>query len=269
MNKKLELPTLNMGTFQCKDEDLIEVILHGLEIGYQGIDTAQIYNNEGIIGKAIQQTSINRDDFFLTTKVWKDNLTKNNFIPSVEESLTKLNTDYVDLLLIHWPPRKSDLSGMYELLAKCKEENLCRYIGVSNFNIEQMEQAREMGIELYANQVEFHPLISQILLKEYLDKYGIKLMAYAPFASGQIFGNKTIKEMASRYRKTKSQVTLRWLLQNPNVYPVPKTMSRLRLEENINIFDFQLNEYDFSTIDALKRVNIRFFNPPALAPEWD
>ncbi|MFA8450705.1 MAG: aldo/keto reductase [Bacteroidales bacterium] len=267
--QKNNFPPIGLGTFKQTNDSLIDIVTEALDLGYRHIDTAQFYKNEHLIGKGLENSDIKREDIFITTKVWVEHYNQEKFISSVEKSLEKLKTPYVDLLLLHWPPKPHEFFQALELLNQCKEKKLCNSIGVSNFNITLLEKALKMGIKLFTNQIEFHPLIDQTIQKKFLENHGIRLTAYAPFATGQIFGNRTLRTIAERYHKTIAQVCLRWALQTPNTYPIPKTSSSKRLKENIDIFDFHLAKIDMDVINQLNRVNIRFFDIAGLAPEWD
>lgn len=269
MNRVKQLPPIGLGTYGSTSNNLIEFIQEALATGYRHIDTAQIYQNEHLIGKGIEESNIDRKQLFITTKVWVDNYSTSHFIPSVKESLEKLRCNRVDLLLLHWPPKEEQLRPMLEELAKCQQKKLCKNIGVSNFTIPQLQLALDMGLKVYANQVEFHPLIDQSMMQSFLLKNNIKLIAYGPFANGQVFGNKTLRNVAAKYQKSIGEIVLEWALKHKNVYPIPKTIHSERLAKNLNIYPAHLNREDFLLINRLSRVNVRFYNPQEVAPIWD
>ncbi|TXK37786.1 aldo/keto reductase [Pontibacter qinzhouensis] len=266
--KDTAIPALGFGTLYLDDNTALRMVGAALAEGYTHIDTAQIYQNEAAVGSGIKASGIARDKIFLTTKVWFDKFTKKDFLPSVEESLQKLKTDYVDLLLIHWPNPDIPLEETVEQLVLAREKGYTKHIGVSNFPIKLVEQTLALGADIVTNQVEYHPLIDQTKLQNYLRSKGIALTAYSPIAQGEIIGNQLLKEIGEKYGKNEIQVTLRWMMQQQDVLAIPRTSSEANLKSNFQIFDFELTPDDVAQIDTLRAQNRRVVTPD-FSPAWD
>lgn len=265
--KNTTIPALGLGTFQLNNEEAYRMVQTALNAGYTHIDTAQNYFNEEGVGKALKDSELNRSDVFLTTKVWRDKLGRHDFLPSVEESLRKLDTDYVDLLLIHWPNDNVPLQESIEQLMEAQDKGYTKHIGVSNFPIRLVEKALQLGAKIVTNQVEYHPLINQEKLSNYLRSEGIALTAYSPIAQGEVIGNETLKAIAQKHGKNEVQVTLRWLLQQEGVVAIPRSSKEKNVESNLQLFDFKLDQEDIEQIDQLRKQNKRVVNP-TFAPDW-
>ena len=266
--KGATIPALGLGTFQLEDSKAFEITQAAISEGYRHIDTAQIYRNEEGVGRAIAASGVAREDIFLTTKVWRESLAKKDFLPSVEQSLKKLKTDYVDLLLIHWPNADVPVAEYMEELMKAQEKGYTKYIGVSNHPTKLLDEVLATGAEIITNQVEYHPLINQEKLYNYLQQHGLTLTAYSPIAQGKVIGNPVLKSIAEKYGKNEVQVSLRWLMQQDNVLAIPRTSKAERLASNIEVFDFELTPEEVSQINQLQKDNIRVVNP-SFAPDWD
>ncbi|WP_018476128.1 aldo/keto reductase [Pontibacter roseus] len=266
--KGATIPALGLGTFQLPDDTAREITAAALSAGYRHIDTAQIYQNESGVGTAIKNSGIARDQIFLTTKVFRESLYTKDFMPSVEESLRKLKTNYVDLLLIHWPNRNVPVAEYMDQLMEAQRKGYTKHIGVSNHPTALLDEVLATGADIITNQVEYHPLINQTKLYTYLREHGISLTAYSPIAQGQVLGNETLKGIAEKYGKNEVQVSLRWLIQQEGVMAIPRTSKAERLKDNLNIFDFELTAEEVAQIDQLKQQNKRVVNPP-FAPDWD
>lgn len=265
---KEQVPALGLGTWQLKGRDCSEAVRKALNLGYRHIDTAQIYENEEKVGKGIEESNVDREDIFLTTKLWKDGLEPENVRNSMEKSLERLGTDYVDLVLIHWPFPELDLESALREMDKLVEDRKAKNIGISNFNTSQIERAQELSDNhLMTNQVEYHPFLDQSEVLEKCREEGMMLTAYSPLGRGQVVGNEVLKDIGRDYEKTEAQVALRWLLQQEKVSAIPKSSSFKHIKENFEIFDFKLTENEMNRISQLKtgerKVNPRF------APEWD
>jgi 2,5-diketo-D-gluconate reductase B len=262
------VPALGLGTFQLPDAVAQDITAAALAEGYRHIDTAQIYQNEAGVGTAIKNSGIAREEIFLTTKVFRENLYKKDFLPSVEESLRKLKTDYVNLLLIHWPNRNVPVAEYMEQLMEAQQKGYTKFIGVSNHTTALLDQVLATGADIITNQVEYHPLIDQTRLHNFLREKGISLTAYSPIAQGKVLGNPTLKAIGEKYGKSEVQVSLRWLVQQDNVMAIPRTSKAERLKDNLNIFDFELTSEEVKEIDQLNKDNLRVVNP-SFAPDWD
>ena len=217
------IPRLGLGTWQLKDEDCIESVKKAIENGYTHIDTAQVYGNERQVGKGIDQAEVEREDIWLTTKLWRDNLEPGRIRESMEESLDKLGTDYVDLVLIHWPFPELELEKAIEKMDELVDDGLAKNIGVSNFTAEQMKKADEFSRHgILTNQVEYHPFLAQDEIMDVCKRNDIMLTAYSPLARGDVIDNPTLKEIGDRHGKSAVQVSLRWLIQQNKVSAIPK-----------------------------------------------
>ncbi len=264
------IPALGFGTFRMPGPDVLRIVPEALKIGFRHIDTAQIYGNEAEVGTAIQQSGVPRADIFLTTKVWVDNYRQGAFTASVDESLQKLKTDYVDLLLLHWPGSPVPLAEQIERLNAVQQAGKVRHIGVSNFNTHQMDEAARLSVApLVTNQVEYHPYLDQLKVLEDADRLGMSITAYYAMADGRVPRDPVINDIGSQHGKTAAQVVLRWLIQQHGVVALTKTATQSRLTENFDIFDFVLSTEEMKSIHLLAKPDGRIVNPQGLAPVWD
>lgn len=264
------IPQLGFGTFRMPEAEVISILPKALQSGFNHVDTAQIYENEAAVGEAIQTSGIARDSIFLTTKVWVDNYGRDRFAASVEESLKKLKTDHVDLLLLHWPNEAVPLEVQIGELNAVRERGLARHIGVSNFNTALMAEAvRLSAAPLATNQVEYHPYLDQMKVLEAAETYGMALTAYYAMADGKVPNDPVLKEIGAAHGKSAAQVALRWLVQQPDVVALTKTATDSRLAENLAIFDFVLTPGEMMRIHKLARPDGRIVSPDGLAPAWD
>jgi len=265
------IPALGFGTFRMDDGEVAAVLPEALRLGFRHVDTAQIYGNEAAVGQAIATSGIPRDDIFLTTKVWVDSFAAGALLPSVQESLKKLGTDHVDLLLLHWPgggdvPRDVQI----EQLNRAREQGMTTHIGVSNYSVAQMHEAAALSAApLVTNQVEYHPWLSQKPVMEAARELGLSLTAYYAMANGKSATDPVLAEIGAAHGKTAAQVALRWQIQQPNVITLSKTAKAGRLAENLAIFDFDLTEEEMARIHALAQADGRIVSPQNLAPDWD
>ena len=265
-----QIPALGFGTYKLTGDACQTAVSKALEVGYRHIDTAQFYNNEADIGTAIAASGVKRKDIFLTTKIWPDNAAEGKLQKSFDESLKKLKTDYVDLLLIHWPPSPAPFAEQMKALQSVKDAGKAKLIGISNYTIPQMKEVVEkIGAPLAANQVEYHPYLSQKPLLDYIRAHGMFLTAYCPLAQGKIAGDPVLGKIAKAHGKTTGQVALRWLIQQERVAAIPKAGSEKHIRENFDIFDFALSDGEMNEIFALARPDGRIVNPAGIAPKWD
>lgn len=264
-----EIPALGFGTFQLEPADTRRMVAHALSLGYRHIDTAQMYENEQAVGQGIRDGDVDRDSIFLTTKVWMDQFQDGDLQRSVEDSLRKLDTDYVDLLLLHWPNPDVALEESLNALMEVQRKGRARHIGVSNFTTSWLERALAIcGRDaLLTNQVEYHVFLSQQRVKEATERAGMALTAYCPLARGKVLGNATLKEIGAKHGKSEAQVALRWLLEQ-EVVAIPKSAKEHRAKENFDVLDFRLDNEDMAAIDDRLLGNDRQINP-SFAPEWD
>lgn len=252
------MPQLGFGVWQVPDEEATPAVKKALEVGYRSIDTAMIYKNEVGVGKALEESGIPRDELFITTKVWNSDHGYDNALKAFDASLDRLGLDYVDLYLVHWPTPKFDqYIDTYKALEKIYQDGRAKAIGVCNFDIEHLERLlNECEIVPVVNQVERHPYFQQQELHDYCKKHNIVLEAYSPLMNGKdVLNDQTIKEIAQRYGKTPAQVILRWHLQTGAI-AIPKSVTPSRIEENFNVFDFELSAEDMEKVAALDK-NLR------------
>lgn len=261
LNNGIEMPILGFGVYQVADGNECEkAVSEAIEVGYRLFDTAQAYGNEKSVGDAIRKSGIDRKEFFIVTKVWVSNAGEEKAYQSILNSLEKLQTDYVDLLLIHQP--FNDYYGTYRAMERAYKEGKARAIGISNFYPDRfVDLAHFAQIKPAINQVETHVFQQQKELRKYLDKYGTQIMAWGPFAEGKnnMFNNETLVEIGKRYNKTSAQVALRFLTQE-GVVVIPKSVRKERMEQNFNIFDFELTEEELVQIRYLDTKKSLFFS---------
>ncbi len=263
------IPALGFGTFRMPGPDTERMVAHVLGNGYRHIDTAQIYGNEADVGNGILRSGIARGDLFLITKVWVENYRHDAFIASVDESLKKLKTDYVDLLLLHWPNDAVPLAEQIGALNEVAKAGKVRHIGVSNFNRALMREAvRLSDLPLVTNQVEYHPYLDQSPILEAAASLGMSVTAYYAMADGKVLSDPVLKDIAARHGKSIAQIVLRWIVQQ-GLIVLSKTVSEDRAAENAAIFDFALSQDEMAAIHALAQPNGRIVSPDGLAPVWD
>ncbi len=263
-----KMPALGFGTYELMGTDCAAAVDLAIQNGYTHIDTAQFYQNEAEVGDGIQRSKISRDKIFLTTKVWRDYFVNDAVMQSVDESLKKLKTDYVDLLLIHWPWPEKPVSKMVEDIAKVKAAGKTKLIGVSNFNIQQMEEALKVAPDIFCNQVEYHPYLSQKPVLDFVRKNDMALTSYSPVGRGKAIKEPLLQEIGLKYSKNAGQVTLRWHMQQDNVAAIPKSATPQNIKNNIDIFDFELTADEMVQIHALAKPDGRMISP-GFAPKWD
>lgn len=265
----VEMPIVGYGVYQISKEECERCVMDALAVGYRSIDTAQSYFNEEQVGNAIAKSGIPRKDIFLTTKVWVEHYGYEKTKKSVLKSMQKLQTDYLDLVLLHQP--FSDYYGAYRALEDLYNEGKLRAIGVSNFYPDRLVDIASFSrIKPMVNQIETHPFNQQIEAKKWMDRYGIQLEAWAPFGEGRggLFENPVLVKIAKKYNKTTAQVILRWNIQR-GIVVIPKSIHKERMEENLNIFDFVLEQSDINKITELDKKQSSFFShsDPAVV-EW-
>lgn len=267
----MTIPAFGLGTFRLQDDVVIHSVKTALELGYRTIDTAQIYENEAAVGQAIAESGVARDDLFVTTKIWIENLSTEKLIPSLKESLAKLRTDYVDLTLIHWPSPGSSVSVKESMLAlmAAKEAGLTRQIGISNFPIALMKEAIDaVGVENIAtNQIELHPFLQNNQVVDFAQQHGIHVTSYMTLAYGEALKDEVINAIAQKHKATPAQVVLAWAMKLGYAV-IPSSTKRENLESNMAAVDLQLDDQDMANIAALDRQQ-RLVSPEGLAPDWD
>ncbi len=269
LSNGVKMPQLGYGVYQVTKEECERCVTDALEVGYRAIDTAQSYFNEAEVGEAIAKSGINRKEIFLTTKVWIEHYGYEDAKKSVLQSMEKLKTDYIDLVLLHQP--FADYYGAYRALEDLYEEGRLRAIGVSNFAPDRLvDLASFARIKPMVNQIETHPLNQQLEAHKWLEKYGVIHEAWAPFGEGRgnMFTNPVLKKIGDKYDKTTAQVILRWQLQR-GIVVIPKSTHKERMAQNLDVFDFTLTNEDMQAIAALDTKTSSFFShqDPAMV-EW-
>ena len=267
----MTVPAFGLGSFRLKDQVVIDSVTNGLEVGYRVIDTAQIYGNEAEVGQAIAASSVPREALFITTKIWTDNFAADKLIPSLKESLAKLQTDHVDLTLIHWPSPQDKVSvrEFMTALLEAKQQGLTKQIGISNFTVALMQEAIDVvgAQNIATNQVELHPYLQNRKVAEFAKEHGIQITSYMTLAYGEVLEDPVIEQIAKRHAATPAQVTLAWAMQLGYAV-IPSSTKRANLQSNLKACDLTLSDEDMAHIAALDRGH-RLTSPASLAPQWD
>ncbi|WP_166355724.1 aldo/keto reductase [Phytoactinopolyspora limicola] len=252
LNDSRRIPQLGFGVFQVPRDETATIVRHALDAGYRSIDTAAIYGNEEGVGRAITGSGLDRDEVFVTTKVWNSDQGYDETIRACQASLARLGLEAVDLYLIHWPaPGQERYADTWRALNTLRDDGLVYSIGVSNFEPAHLTRIMDdTGVAPAINQVELHPWLQQAPLREFCDAYGILLEAWAPLAKAKLLAEPVIVDIAERHQRTPAQVVLRWHLQSGHV-TIPKTVTTERMYENISVFDFELNDDDLADIARL------------------
>ncbi|MGG7600211.1 2,5-didehydrogluconate reductase DkgB [Pseudomonas sp. WC1] len=267
----MSIPSFGLGTFRLTGQAVIDSVSAALELGYRAIDTAQIYKNEAEVGQAIAASGVPRDELFITTKIWVDNYAADKLIPSLRESLTKLRTEHVDLLLIHWPAPGNgvELPEYMQALAEAKRQGLTRQIGISNFNIELTRQAIAVvgQGEIATNQIELSPYLQNRKLTAFLAEQGIATTSYMTLAYGKVLKDPLLAQIAAKHKATVAQVALAWALQLGYAV-IPSSTKRENLASNLLAQSLRLDADDMARIATLERDG-REVSPDGLVPAWD
>ena len=263
------MPAVGFGTSHLGD--FAEIVANALKVGYRHIETAWKYGTEKGVGDGIKRSGVPRKDIFLVSKVSHEYLKADAFAKSVEESLERLQTDYLDLLLVHWPAIDgTPLAETMGALAKARRDGKARHIGVANFNIALIEEAAKLCPEpLSVLQAEYHPYLDQSKVLSHCSKTGLLFMAYCPLGRGRLFSEPVLADIAKAKGKTLAQVALRWLVQQGNIAPIPRSSNPKHMAESLEVFDFTLTDDEMKRIHALARPDGRIANPKGRAPKWD
>lgn len=263
----VEVPKLGYGTWLVEGEDAYEGVLDALELGYRHIDTARAYGNEAWVGRALTDSSVPREEVWLTTKVWYEHAEPHVLTQIFHEQLADLQVDRVDLLLLHWPAAEVPLARTLGAMDALREQGLVSHIGVSNFPSKLLREAMSIA-PIFCDQVEYHPYLPQGPVMHECLEHDLLLTAYSPFAHGHVHEDATLGAIGARYGKSAGQVALRWLLDQPNVAVIPKASSHERRAQNIDVFDFDLDDDERGAVAALSQRHLRIADP-AWAPDWD
>lgn len=248
---KCGMPALGLGTWLLSGNKCVETVKTALSLGYRHLDTAQIYGNEKDVGRAVRNSGIKRSDIFLVTKISTSNFLYDDAVESTYKSLEELGSEYIDLILMHWPDSSVPVGETVSAMNELSEKGFVKYIGLSNFPPSKVEEALLFG-DISCNQVEYHPYLSQDSLISHSRSNNYVLTAYCPIAKGRVTGDKTLREIGERYSRTASQVTLRWIIQQ-GICAIPKSSGADHLRENIDIFDFELEDKEMEAIGSLAK----------------
>jgi len=266
--KGVTIPRLGFGTFRMPGGDCKPVVESALSLGYRHIDTAAMYQNEEAVGAAIVESGISRDELFITTKVWHDQLAPDALRKSFDASLSKLKLDHVDLFMVHWPSADMDITAVMQTLTKLQSEGGTRAIGVCNFNMQMMRRAVEdIGAPIACLQVEYHPFLDQSAMLSYLRSKGIPLTAYAPLAQGRAAHDETLQRIGDKHGASAAQIAIAWLLDQDDVIAIPKAQRASSQQSNLDALKVKLDDEDRQEIAALPK-DQRYVQPP-FAPDWD
>lgn len=263
----VSVPALGLGTWQLSGDGAREAVEHALALGYRHVDTAQAYENEEHVGAGLAASDVSRADVFLTTKVWMSNMAPARLAPSVDESLRKLRTDYVDLLLLHWPNEEYELEAMLTALDGVRQAGKARLVGVSNYPAGMLRDALEIVPDLATDQVEHHVFLGQDRLLGVVRERGMVLTAYSPLARGEALEDETVREIAEARGVGPAQVALAWLLGQDRVVAIPKASSPEHRRGNLEAADLTLTDDERARLDALRKDDRQV--DPDFAPDWD
>jgi 2,5-diketo-D-gluconate reductase B len=266
------IPAIGLGTMTLMDAVCVEAVETALRLGYRHIDAAERYRNESEVGEGLRRglraAGLGRDDVFVTTKVFHDQLAAAEFERSLDDSLRKLKLAWVDLLLVHWPNPKVPLKEMLNVLCRAKRDGRAKHIGVANFTTSLLQDAVELASEpLVTNQIEVHPFIDQGKVLAACRAYGLAVTAYCPLARGKVPGNDVLARIGKAHGKSAAQIALRYLVQQ-GIIPIPRTPNPDHLAANLAVFDFKLSDAEMAEIGELKQAGMRVVDPPH-APRWD
>lgn len=262
----LRVPRLGLGTWRLQRDEAAEAVRHALELGYRHVDTARMYGNEAAVGRGLRASGVDRDDVWLTTKLWHDELDPPAVEPAVRESLGRLGVDRVDLLLVHWPSSRGvPPEATLEAMTAVRDRGLTRAIGVSNFPPGLLRRALDAA-PVVCDQVEYHPFLSQAPLRALCEERDVLLTAYQPLAKARVLDEPVLVEIGRAHGVLATQVALRWLLDQPNVAAIPRSSKPRNRASNLDLSGFTLSEDERARIDALARGQ-RFVDPP-FAPDW-
>lgn len=262
----IKVPSLGFGTYELRDEVCQEAVRTAIETGYRHIDTARAYENEQSVGAGLADSGILRDEIFLVSKIWFDDLRYDAVVREVEQSLRDLQTDYLDLVLVHWPNADIPLEQTFAALDRLQEGEIIRRFGVSNFTPELLVKALETG-PVFCNQVECHPLLRQERLRNMAIEHDLLLTAYSPLAQGDVHNNEVLAAIGKKHGATAEQVALRWLLDLDHVAAIPRSRNREHIRDNFRATELTLDEDDYRRIDELPDT-IRKVDPD-FAPAWE
>lgn len=263
----VEVPKLGYGTWLVEGQDAYDGVIDALALGYRHIDTARAYGNERWVGRALADSGVPREQVWLTTKVWYEHADPDVLTRVFHEQLADLRVERVDLLLLHWPAAEVPLARTLGAMDALREQGLVGHVGVSNFPSALLREALQHA-PIFCDQVEYHPYLPQGAVMHECLEHDLLLTAYSPFAHGYVHEDPALREIGERHGKSAGQVALRWLLDQPNVVAIPKASSHARRAENLDVFDFELEDDERAMVAALSRRHLRTADP-GWAPDWD
>lgn len=249
LNDELSIPMIGFGTWKLKGEEGRVAVESALKVGYRHIDTADRYGNHAEVGEVIKASNVARSDIFLTTKVWRERLKRDEILADVDRFLLELGTEYIDLLLIHWPNREVPVEETLLAMEECRQAGKIKAIGVSNFTEKHLKEAQEVGVAIVNNQIELHPSFSQPALRAFCGQAGIWVTAYSPLRSGDM-DELSVRDLATKYERSPAQVILNWLISR-DLIVIPQTTNPERMKENLAAADFSMTEEDLAILDIL------------------
>jgi 2,5-diketo-D-gluconate reductase B len=264
----VDVPEIGLGTHRLIGREGENTIKLALNLGYRHIDTAQSYKNEREVGEAIKRSHVDREELFLTSKIWHTYLEKEEVLKVAENTLREIDTPYLDLLLIHWPNPDINVEKTLEAFLSLRDQGKALNIGVANFPVKLLKEVNEeLGAPIFCNQVEYHPFYSQFDMLDYTAEHDLLFTAYSPLAQGKVTEHPFLQELANKYGKSPAQIALRWLIEQEQVVAIPKASTEDHLRENIDVYDFALEDDDFYAIDEIEKT-AKIIDPD-FAPEWD
>lgn len=269
-SNRANIPALGFGTWTLKGDQASALVEYALSVGYRHIDTAAMYDNEEAVGQGLKSSAVSRNDIFLTTKIWHADLKAGDLERSVQASLERLGVNEVDLLLVHWPSKTIPLAETIGALNSAVSKGYTKHIGVSNFTVPLLNEAVQISERpLVCNQIEYHPMLNQDIVLNACRSHGMSVVSYCPlFRGGELFTNDPVASIAKKYQKSPAQIVLRWQVQQNNVIAIPRSTNNGRIQENLAIFDFELEDEDMSLISALGGNNKRLCDFE-FSPRWD
>ena len=250
LNDETELPLIGFGTWQLQGDDCYQSVLKAFEAGYRHIDTADRYGNHAEVARALKDSGLKREEYQLTTKIWRDDLSPETIIASGNRFLKELGIPYIDLLLIHWPNRDYDMTQSLIAMDQLKKDGIIKAIGVSNFTQHHLEDVLKSGVEITNNQIELRPSFNQTALRAFQDKHHITTTSYSTIKGGVDFDIPLIKELAEKYDKTPGQIVLNWAISQ-NIIVLPRTTNENRIKENLAAADFEISQSDLERLNHL------------------
>ncbi len=265
-----DIPAIGLGTWELRGEQCTQLVETALQGGYTHIDTAQMYQNEREVGAGIRASGMNRDNLFVTTKIWPENYATDDFARAADERLELLDCGTLDLLLLHWPPQAVSMAEAVAGLNKAKRTGLARHIGISNFTVQQVEEAVALSDEpLVCNQIEYHPLINQDKVRAACARHGLAVTAYCPIARNQVADEQVMRDIALRHDVSPAQIALAWLAGHGDVISIPRSSRPERLADNLKAMRISLSEDEMAEIGALTARDLRLVDPESVRPRWD